>query len=375
MVVQLSSSPDFLFLTALTELSINSSHSLMLECLKRRRGVYGPIFQRQGLEADVEPNTVEEITVFLERHSDGQLHIYAVIECTRPYGCVQVQKSLQKNHKVYLSFGVDHTYAWSALVYASVPSVHKSLEEMDKHPYNSKGRTLRELLADIPRGARKTDRQRVLAFLGLEHQGAGGSSRAIAKVLAQISEEDLAERIRENGWRSAEEVAREAGRCRVGDPAFYQTILSKGGRRVAEFVKWVWDMEGGVQEPALDRMSKLRECAASGSCTCQGRWRPAAERLLQWQGVDAAWFRTLVLRALQLGRRKGTNILITGAPDSGKSFVLKPLGGIYETFVARGQKERFPLQGLPGSEICLMQDIRYESFGLMWDDWLRWGEG
>lgn len=313
--------------------------------------------------------------MFLERHSDGQLHLYAVVECARPYGCVQVQKSLQSNHNVYASFGTDHTYAWSAIVYASVPSVHKAPAEMDKHPYNSKGRALRELLAEIPRGARKADRQRVLAFLGLEHQGACGNSRAATKMLTHLTDEDLADRIRENGWRSGEDVAVAAGRIRAEDPAFYQTILSKGARRVADFVKWVWDMEGGVQEPTVDRMSKLRERADTGACSCQGSWPHAAERLLRWQGVDSVWFRRVVLRALQLGRRKGTNVLITGAPDSGKSFVLKPLGEIYEAFVARGQKERFPLQGLPGSEICLLQDIRYESFGLMWDDWLRWGEG
>ena len=44
------------------------------------------------------------------------------------------------------------------------------------------------------------------------------------------------------------------------------------------------------------------------------------------------------------------------------------------TFIRRGQNETFPLQGLPGSEICVLQDVRYESFGLPWDDWLTWGE-
>ena len=44
------------------------------------------------------------------------------------------------------------------------------------------------------------------------------------------------------------------------------------------------------------------------------------------------------------------------------------------TFIRRGQNETFPLQGLPGSEICVLQDVRYESFGLPWDDRLTWGE-
>jgi hypothetical protein len=32
------------------------------------------------------------------------------------------------------------------------------------------------------------------------------------------------------------------------------------------------------------------------------------------------------------------------------------------------------LQGIHGKEVCILQDARFESFGLPWDDWLRWGE-
>jgi hypothetical protein len=48
---------------------------------------------------------------------------------------------------------------------------------------------------------------------------------------------------------------------------------------------------------------------------------------------------------------------------------------MFKSFVRRGQKETFALQGLHGKEICLLQDPRYESFGLPWDDWLTWAEG
>ena len=93
------------------------------------------------------------------------------------------------------------------------------------------------------------------------------------------------------------------------------------------------------------------------------------------QHIDSVEFRAVVLKALRQGRAKGSNVVICGEPDGGKSFVLKPFGRIFQAFVTRGQTENFPLQGLHGSEICLLQDVRFESFGLPWDDWLRWGEG
>lgn len=43
--------------------------------------------------------------------------------------------------------------------------------------------------------------------------------------------------------------------------------------------------------------------------------------------------------------------------------------------VRKGQNETFPLQGVHGVEICVLQDVRYETFGLPWDDWLTWAEG
>eukprot|EP00974_Lingulodinium_polyedra_P041173 3955691-Lingulodinium_polyedra.AAC.1 len=72
---------------------------------------------------------------------------------------------------------------------------------------------------------------------------------------------------------------------------------------------------------------------------------------------------------------KEVNILIVGAPDAGKSFIIKPLANIFKTFIRRGQRETFPLQGIHGNDICLLQDVRYETFGLPWDDWLAWAGG
>lgn len=328
--------------------------------------VHTQCFQRQVRAEGVPPNKVENIMVFKERHADGQWHIYGVVECTRPYGAMQMQRALQQQRQVYTSFGTDHTYFWTAVIYAAIPSEHKAPQEMDPAPFHSSGRTLREVLADIPRGARAADRTKVLAFLGLEHR-----SNA-PKAATPVS--DLAERIRTNNWTSAEQLAVAAGRARDDDPEFYQAMLAMGSRKAEEFIKWVWAMEGGVQEPVVDRLDKLRHTSQTAACVCGGQWATAVEQLLLHQGICSETFRAHVLRALRLGRKKGTNVLITGAPDAGKSFAIKPLVKIFNAFITRGQRERFPLQGLPGSEIVYLQDVRFDSFGLCWDDWLRWGE-
>jgi len=115
----------------------------------------------------VDKNKVLKVMVFCERHADGQVHLYGVVLANRPYGAEPVRQHLQSQDKVWVSFGASHAYFWTAVVYAAVPSVHKAPEEMDPSPIHSDGLTLREELADFPRGARAAEKDRVRAHLGL----------------------------------------------------------------------------------------------------------------------------------------------------------------------------------------------------------------
>ena len=319
--------------------------------------------------ASVPANALQKVMVFREKHADGRPHLYAVVLADRPYGFQAAQRVLQNKYGAFASWGTSHTCFWQCILYASIPSVHKAAAELDPEPWHSQGSTLREELAHVPRHAKPFDRNRVLAHLGLAPPAAPA---AAASVLHKTA---FADRILSEQWRTAEDVAEAAGKRKAEDPVLHDTVLQWGRQRVADFVQWVWAMEGGAPEPSVDRLARLRAVAAEQACACQGRWQPAATYLLNLQQVSSRYFRWLVCRALRLGRRKDVNLLITGVPDSGKSFLLRPLLQIFQAFEARGQRERFPLQGLPGCDVCVLQDVRYESFGLPWDDWLRWGDG
>jgi hypothetical protein len=210
------------------------------------------------------------------------------------------------------------------------------------------------------------------SVLGMPLAGAGGRAGQSAELW---TDQQLADKVLEEGWVDGESMAAAAGAVRADSPALYNTVLKMGRQRAADFVAWVWQMNGGQSAPTVDRLRKLQEHAQTSQCTCGGQWCMAAAQILNLQGVNSIDFRNAVLRALRFGRCKQVNVLIVGEPDSGKSYLLKPLAKMFATFEARGQRERFPLQGLHDAEICVLQDVRYESFGLCWDDWLRWGEG
>jgi hypothetical protein len=118
--------------------------------------------------------------------------------------------------------------------------------------------------------------------------------------------------VRANNWRSSDKVMAAAKETRPDAPALHEHVLRLGSKRLDEALALVWEMEGGGGEPQVDRVARLQEQAASAACVCAGRWQPAAQRLLQIQGLDSRAVRSVVVRALRWGRRKWTNLLIVG---------------------------------------------------------------
>jgi hypothetical protein len=130
---------------------------------------FGVLLQRRHEEAFAErasslglpANKVLKVIAFQELHSNGEIHFWAAILCDRQYQSKDIGKRLRDQDNVYVSFRRDHQYVWAAVIYGGVASVHKGLDEIDRNPYHSEGKTLREELADIPRGARAVDKERV----------------------------------------------------------------------------------------------------------------------------------------------------------------------------------------------------------------------
>ena len=256
-------------------------------------------------------------------------HMYAAVLADRPYACEPIRKHLADKHGVWITFGTSHAYFWGVVVYGAVPSVHKAAEEIDQEPYHSEGLTIREKLMDMPRGARVADKERVRNFLGVP----AASSRSKSK--SKLEKDELAEMIRTNGWRERQTMLAAAKEEKEGNPAFYSTLLHMGRKDLDELISWVWDLERKslLEEPKTDRIQKLCEVARDADCTCGGRWIPPSERVMEIQGLSSVDFRGLVVRALELGKRKGINVLVCGEPDAGKSFAFKPLGLIFKILV------------------------------------------
>ena len=202
-------------------------------------------------------NFILKIMIWDELHADGRPHKYAMVLADRPYACELVRAILAKKDKIHIMFGTAHAYWWTGVVYGCVPSVHKALAEIDPEPYHSEGLTVREELMDMPRGARLADKQRVREFLGVAAAGAGAPGPGSKN--ARLGKEELAEQIRQNGWKTRAQMCAAATADRPENPSLYNAMLHMGSKDLEEMIAWVWELEGVdlMAEPVVDRIAIL----------------------------------------------------------------------------------------------------------------------
>ena len=87
--------------------------------------------------------------------------------------------------------------------------------------------------------------------------------------------------------------------------------------------------------------------------------------------------RGAIRRALKEGCKKHANVFFYGPNTSGKSHTIQPLAEIFDglTFKRPVGKGNFPLQGIFGKKVCVLQDVRVNTFKLGFDSLLVWWEG
>ena len=97
-----------------------------------------------------------------------------------------------------------------------------------------------------------------------------------------------------------------------------------------------------------------------GSCVevCDGSWLKSVEEVLTNNKLHPAVFGTALRELLTLRRGKYRNIIIVGPSNCGKTFLLKPLELIFETF-ANPASHKYAWVGAHDAEIIFLNDFRW----------------
>ena len=156
-------------------------------------------------------------------------------------------------------------------------------------------------------------------------------------------------------------------------------------------ISFAWERHDAPQV-AIDMSTSPTEEVAKArdtACICGGRWAPMTEELLalhcrnfpdrcpQNEKPVSAKLREALRTSLLTGAEKFVNVFLYGPNTSGKSHVLKPLAAIFKgkAFLRPVGKGNFPLQDIFGKKVCVLQDIRTNTFKLGFDSLLVWWEG
>jgi len=354
-------------------------------------------------------NRVRKVAVVDERHADGKLHKHFAMLAELPWGTHALEVALRRE-RIYVQFSSTHDYYWTTFAYLTVPGDgpdHKGPGDIDPDgPWLSPGHpSVRESLLDVPRGARRCDKQRVRDWLGVEVSRSSTSSPTMC-----MSDQEMQAYIRQNklytqtallAFVETELVqARAAGDTRRLTPSLAaEAYCLKYRRDLATFVEFVWSKAHAPQlqkilgSPVWDIICWAKEGLP---CVCRGQWIPLTERMLREQceafpegrGIptaekpESAAVRAAHRICLQRGCAKGTNVYVYGPRSSAKSHTLSPPASILgeHCFVRPvnnrgGQGNNYPLQGLLDKKLCVLQDLRISTFNLSFDAMLVWWEG
>ena len=295
------------------------------------------------------------------------VHHHAPVYCTKQHYWNRIaQVSLERyNIKMHAACHDGYTTMYQ---YVRSPSSKKPLPELDAELFLSqdhpRGDALRRLLEA---GARSTQNRQGDPKRAGGGEGGGGAAKRI-----RVS--DIYELVRAGGFRHALALQAHAeGLARQGDTTLAEFCTTHGTTRLQEHLNAAWAVldAPGAMVAAPTRLAKLRVCAESRDCICEGKWKAGAALILENNGEDIGRFGRDICRALAVGAKRGVNIAVVGVPGSGKSTILQPLESIFCTLPPPQEGSSFPLSGLPDAEILLWQDFEFHPNTMSFMDLLR----
>ncbi|CAB4014049.1 uncharacterized protein LOC110251424 [Paramuricea clavata] len=130
-------------------------------------------------------------------------------------------------------------------------------------------------------------------------------------------------------------------------------------------------MEGASAElKKVSRMDVVYEyskwqCAPE----CQGSWFECATQVLDQNGVEPVEFASSVRELLTNARGKNRNLFITGPTNCGKTFLLKPLQTMFNTF-SNPANDKYAFVGIADADIMFLNDFQWDREMIPWRDLL-----
>ena len=163
----------------------------------------------------------------------------------------------------------------------------------------------------------------------------------------------------------------------AGNYALPEYFHNRKRSKIIEIMESTWEIEESTATLARERLTRLEivtKYMNENACLCNGEWLTLAIETLTNNGITREEFSTAMITSLQNGRKKGTNILIKGEANCGKSFLFFPLKKIFNSF-CNPSPATFNWLGIENAEIIFLNDFRWSPNVIPWANFLHLLEG
>ena len=329
-------------------------------------------------------NRLLKLSVWEERHQNGSSHFHCPILMDKPCVSGPLLKAL-KRERIYTYFTANADYYWSLILYLAVPCASKP--DVDTDPFLLANHPpILELLADVPRGANRADKDRCKAYLG---------KKGVLTEKRTMDHAEFGMYVVKHNLRSTTAVLAHLKRASGEDAKAATNYAYRFSQQLDHRVAFAWQFAEAPSAEQQDSLSAWDFVVRAGEAECQCGERGQFGHLLQsnlvFQSDEFPRFlpederpfpaavRNAFKNALQTGAQKFTNVFIYGPRNTGKSSSLAALETIFTPKYCFtrpvGSASQFVMQGIINKKVAVLQDLRASSLRLSWDSMLVWLEG
>ena len=294
----------------------------------------------------------------MENHRDGGHHFHLAVHLSKIKRWKGVKNDMIKEHNVVLHFSDLHNDYSDAWHY--VTKEDKNCIQSLNHP---------EIVRmTAPRTRRATAQRK--AGGRINQKGKEKVKRLTPLAFTQIIRKEKIKRLIElySCMKKSE---------REGNFALSEFFHNRKKSKVEELIATTWEIERAdedLQREKLTRLEILAKYMDDHSCECHGQWLRLALATLSNNNISQNDFASAVILLLDEGRKKGSNIVIKGEADCGKSFLFFPLKNIFRCF-SNPASSTFNWIGVENAEVIFLNDFRWEPAVIPWFQLLQLLEG
>jgi len=307
--------------------------------------------------------SVDQWVCCYEEHTKtGGWHYHLAIKLNKNKRWLAVKEAVQREYGVVLNFSNHHKNYYSAWQY--VTKSDKESLQSDNHSDLS--------LQSSPRTSQASKR----CITKRKQNKTRTTKKAKQKRLTNISVSDI---IRNKNIKTKTELYALAEiQKQNGKLELCNFIINRNSKKIEDLINTTWDLKMSVSNLLRAKNSRLeilrdnlnKQCEVG----CSDQWYIRALETLERNEIPAYEFSNSILLALEKGRGKFRNVLTVGPANCGKTFLLKPLTKVFESFV-NPASSTFAWVGVDNAEIIFLNDFRWSSQIIPWHDLLLLLEG